>query len=159
MLLGVAGLVLKERLPVGQRNLVVVGVDLAEGEEPVAVAAILDEGGLERGFDPRHLGEIDVAAQLTPIGSLEVEFLDPRSVDRDDPGLFRVHRIDEHLVVGHDDLSTWRPTSFSWNRAFPVERRPVSGQGPRRGTLVPARLAGLRGLWLGDCRQPPMGAG
>src|SRR4051812_33522415 len=34
-------------LTVGDRDLVVVGVDFAEGKEAVAVAAIFDEGGLQ----------------------------------------------------------------------------------------------------------------
>src|SRR6516162_10718126 len=51
-------------LSVGDRNLVVIGMDFAEGEEAVAVAAVLDEGRLKRRLNPRYLGEIDVAAQL-----------------------------------------------------------------------------------------------
>jgi hypothetical protein len=51
-----------QRLPVGNRDLVVVGMDFAEGEEAVAVTAIFDEGGLERGFDPCDFGEIDIPA-------------------------------------------------------------------------------------------------
>ena len=94
VLLGVAGLLLEERLPVGEGDLVVVGVDLVEGQEAVAVAAVLDEGRLERRLHPGDLGEIDVAAQLTPVGGFEVELLDPRPVDRDDSGLLRVHRVD-----------------------------------------------------------------
>jgi len=35
---------LDQRLTVGDRNLVVVGVDFAEGQEAVAVAAIFNEG-------------------------------------------------------------------------------------------------------------------
>src|ERR1700742_1420134 len=37
-----------QRLTVGDRNLVVVGVDFAESQEAVAIAAIFDEGGLQR---------------------------------------------------------------------------------------------------------------
>ena len=36
-----------QRLPVGDRDLVIVGVDFAEGEEAMAVAAIFDEGCLQ----------------------------------------------------------------------------------------------------------------
>ena len=61
---------LEQRLPVGDRDLVVVGMDFAEGEEAVAVAAILDEGGLQGRFDPRDLGEVDIAAQLPPAGAI-----------------------------------------------------------------------------------------
>ena len=37
-------------------NLVIVGVDFAEGEEAVAIAAEIDEGRLQRRFDARDLG-------------------------------------------------------------------------------------------------------
>ena len=91
---------LDQRLPVGDRDLVVVGMDFAEGEEAVAVAAIFNEGGLERGFDPGDLGEVDIPAQLLALRGLEVKLFDAIAADHDDPGLFRVGGIDQHLV-GH----------------------------------------------------------
>ena len=36
-----------QRLPVGDRDLVVVGMDFAEGKKAVAIAAVVDEGGLQ----------------------------------------------------------------------------------------------------------------
>jgi hypothetical protein len=36
-----------QRLAIGDRDLIIVGVDFAEGQEAVAVAAVFDEGGLE----------------------------------------------------------------------------------------------------------------
>jgi len=51
-----------QRLAVGDRNLVIVGVDFAEGQEAVAIAAIFDEGGLQRRFHAGDLGEVDIAA-------------------------------------------------------------------------------------------------
>ncbi|WP_283810437.1 hypothetical protein [Bradyrhizobium vignae] len=91
---------LDQRLPVGDRDLVVVGMDFAEGEEAVAVTAIFDEGGLERGFDPGDLGEVDIPAQLLALRGLEIKLFDAIAADHDDPGLFRVGGIDQHLV-GH----------------------------------------------------------
>ncbi len=38
---------LDQCLTVGDRNLIIVGMDFAEGEEAVTVAAIFDEGGLQ----------------------------------------------------------------------------------------------------------------
>ena len=38
---------LDQRLAVGDRNLIIIGVDFAEGQEAVAVAAILDKGCLQ----------------------------------------------------------------------------------------------------------------
>ncbi len=75
-------------------------MDFAEGEEAVAIAAVVDEGGLQRRLDARDLGEIDVAAQLLAVGGLEVEFFDPIAAQHDHPGLLRVGRVDEHFV-GH----------------------------------------------------------
>jgi hypothetical protein len=89
-----------QRLTVGDRNLVVVRMNFAEGEEAMPVAAIFDEGGLQRGFNPRHLGKVDIAAQLLALGGFEVKFFDAIAADHDDPGLFRVRGVDQHFV-GH----------------------------------------------------------
>src|SRR6185312_4889483 len=91
---------LDQGLTVGDRDLVVVGMDFAEGEEAVAVAAIFDEGRLQRRFYPRDLREVDIAAQLFALGGLEIKLFDAIAADHDDPGLFRVGGIDQHLV-GH----------------------------------------------------------
>ena len=55
------GLGLEQSLTVGDRDLIVIGMDFAEGEEPVAVSAVFHEGRLERRFDPGDLREIDIA--------------------------------------------------------------------------------------------------
>jgi hypothetical protein len=89
---------LDQGLTIRHRNLIVVGMDFAEGQEPVTVAAIFDEGGLQRGFYSRDLGEVDVAAQLLALGGLEIKLFDAIATDHDDPGLFRVSGIDQHFV-------------------------------------------------------------
>src|SRR5204862_4344180 len=61
---------LDQGLTVGDRDLVIVGMDFAEGEEAVAIATIFDEGRLQRGFYPRDLREVDIAAQLFALGGL-----------------------------------------------------------------------------------------
>ena len=61
MPLGFLFLRANEGLPVGYRDLVVVGMDFREGQKAMAVAAVIDERRLQRRFDPRHFGEIDVA--------------------------------------------------------------------------------------------------
>ena len=78
------------------RDLIIVGVDFAESEEAVAVAAIIDKGRLERGFDPRHLGQIDIALELLVLRGFEVEFFDPVTFDDRDTGFFPVARVDQH---------------------------------------------------------------
>src|SRR5260221_4688334 len=89
-----------QRLTVGDGDLVIVGMDFAEGEEAVAIAAIFDKGCLQRRLYPRDLGEVDIAAQLVALGGLEIKFFDTIAADHDNPGLFRVGGIDQHLV-GH----------------------------------------------------------
>ncbi|WP_283813293.1 hypothetical protein [Bradyrhizobium sp. Leo121] len=91
---------LDQRLTVGDRDLVIVWMDFAERKEAMAVAAILDERRLQRRLYARHLGEVNIAAQLLALGSLEIKFFDAIAADHDDPGLFRVGGIDQHLV-GH----------------------------------------------------------
>ena len=99
-LAGEGGLLGEERLAVGLGDLVVVGVDFREGQEAVAVAAVVDEGRLQRRLDARDLGEVDVAGELPLVKRLEVEFLDPVPVHDHDAGLFRVRGIDQHFL-GH----------------------------------------------------------
>ena len=89
-----------QRLPVGDRDLIVVGMDFAERQEAVAVAAVFDERRLQRRLNARHLGEIDIAAELLAVRGLEVEFLDSIAAQNDHPGFLRMGRVDKHFV-GH----------------------------------------------------------
>ena len=100
-----ARLLIEKRLPVGDRNLVIVGVNFREGEEAVAIPAVVDESGLQRRFDARHLGQINIAAQRLLACRFEVELFDPITSEYDHPGLFRVGGVDNHLV-GHVELSS-----------------------------------------------------
>ena len=45
-----------QRLPVGDRDLIIVGMDFGKRQEAVTVAAVLDERRLQRRLDPRDLG-------------------------------------------------------------------------------------------------------
>jgi hypothetical protein len=94
--LGVRPLFSEQRFAVGLRNLVIVGMDLAEGEETMTVAAEIDECRLQRGFYPGNLGEIDVALDLLVFSRFEVEFLNPIAREHRHPSFFRVARIDQH---------------------------------------------------------------
>jgi len=87
-------------LPVGDRDLIIVRMDFAEGEKAVPVTAVFDEGGLQRRFYARDFGKVDIAAQLFALGGLEIKLFDSIAADHDDPGLFRVGSIDQHFV-GH----------------------------------------------------------
>src|SRR5690606_38949322 len=58
--LGMLRLFGEQRFAIFLRDLVVVGVDFAEGEEAVAVTAKVDESRLQRWFYPGNLGKIDI---------------------------------------------------------------------------------------------------
>jgi hypothetical protein len=105
---------LDQGLTVSDRDLIIVRVNFAESEKAVAVAAIFDEGSLQRWLYSRDLGEVDVAAQLLALRGLEIKFLDAVAADDNDPGLFRVGSIDQHLVV---HIGTLGGDGRSWPRA------------------------------------------
>ena len=97
---GVLGLFAQQRLAILLGDLVIIRVDLAERQEAVAIAAVIDERRLQRRLDARHLGEIDVTLELLALGTLEIEFLDPVTLDDRHAGFFPVACVDQH-TRGH----------------------------------------------------------
>ena len=85
---------LNQRLTIGDRDLVIIRVNFAEGQKTVAVAAIFDEGRLQGRLHARDLGEIDVAAKLFALSGLEIKLFDAIAADHNDPGFFRMGGID-----------------------------------------------------------------
>ena len=90
----------QQALPVGDGDLVVIGMDFAEGQEAVTAAAVFDEGRLERRLHPDDLGQVDIALQLLFGGSLDIEIFEPITVQHHHAGFFRVCGIDQH-AFGH----------------------------------------------------------
>ncbi len=86
---------------VGDRNLIIIGMDFAERQEPVAVTAVIDKRRLQGRFDPGYLGKIDVASELPSGFNLDVEIFQMVSDDDRHPGLFRMRCVDEHSFGGH----------------------------------------------------------
>jgi hypothetical protein len=64
----------------------------------VPVATVVDKCRLKRRFDPGDFGEVDIASELFLIRGLVIKFLDTISFDDDNPGLFRMRRIDQHFA-------------------------------------------------------------
>ena len=56
------GLFVEQGLTVGDRDLIVVGMYFSEGQEAVAIAAVIHESRLQRRLNARHLGKIDIAS-------------------------------------------------------------------------------------------------
>ena len=97
---GIGLLLRKKGDAIGDRNLVIVGVDFRKGEEALSVPAIFHEGRLQRRLHARYLGKVDIAFE-GPLGrGLEIKFLDFLSVENNHAGLFRVACIDQH-TLGH----------------------------------------------------------
>jgi hypothetical protein len=92
------GFLPQKGLPVGERDLVIIGVDFGEGQEAVAVAAVIDEGRLQRRLYARYFREIDIAADLLLVFGFEVEFFYAVSAYDNDARLFSVRRIDKHFL-------------------------------------------------------------
>jgi hypothetical protein len=63
-------------LAVGDWDLVVVGMDFGERQETVTVAAVFDECGLQRRFDPGDFRQVYVAFKLRPRCRFVVELFD-----------------------------------------------------------------------------------
>ncbi len=95
-------------LPVGYGYLIIIGVNLVEGEKAVAVAAILDESRLEGGFDAGNARQIDVSSKLLLVLGFEIEFFDAITTRDDNARFLRVGGVDKHFV-GHLRKSPRQP--------------------------------------------------
>jgi hypothetical protein len=91
---------LDQSLTVGDRDLIIVRMNFAERKKTVAIAAVFNEGGLQRRLNARYLGEIDIPAELLALRGFEIKLFDAIAADHHDPGFFRMGGIDQHLV-GH----------------------------------------------------------
>ena len=86
------------------RDLVVVGVDFAEGQETVTIAAVFDECGLEGGFYPGNPCEIDIAFKLLLGRCFKIKFFNAGTTHHGHPGFLRVAGVDQH-TCGHSKFS------------------------------------------------------
>ena len=144
----------QERLLIGDGNLIVIGMDFAEGEESVALAAEIDEHGLERRFYPDDFGKVDIAFELLLGGGFKIEFFEVISACDDHPGFLRMGRVNQHAFdhIAYD-LKTLqqRPASRADGAASfvpakppaplldpPGDAKPRDRGGETRGGQVPA---------------------
>src|SRR5712671_1205660 len=98
------------RFPVGNRDLEIIRVDLAEGEEAVSIVAVVYECGLERRLDAGNFGEINVTLYLLLGRRFEIEFFETVAVEHHHPRLFGVSGIDEHAFC-HSGITPERAAS------------------------------------------------
>ena len=135
---------------VGDRDLVIVRVDFAEGQKTVAIAPEIDERRLQRRFDPGYLCEVDIAGELPLVLGLEVEFLDLGSVHHDHAGFLRMGRVDKHFLCHSVSLQPLHPggrqnrNNLAWGclvAARTSRARRHGRRAPSAGIAVPAGLA------------------
>ena len=108
----------QQRLTIGDRDLVVVGMDFAEGEETVPVSAIFDEGCLKGRFDAGYAGEVDVSFELLLVLGFEIKFFDTVTANDNDAGFLRVGGVYQHFV-GHYCVSPRQPPATA-GRVGPI---------------------------------------
>ncbi len=94
--LGMGGFFRQQGLAVLLGDLVIVGVDFAEGQETVAIATEIDERRLERRLHAGDFRQVDVALYLLLVDRFEIELFNAISLEYRHPRFFRVARIDEH---------------------------------------------------------------
>ena len=122
VILGLAGLFrlsFQQRLPVRNRDLIVVRMNFTKGKEAVPVPAIFDEGSLERRFYPRNTSKVDVPFKLFLVLRFKIKFFDAVTANDDNPCFLRVGGIYEHFV-GHYFLSPRQPGAEATGRLRPA---------------------------------------
>ncbi len=86
------------------RDLIIIGMDIAKRQKAVTIPAKVHECRLQRGFNPHDLGQVDVTFELFSGGGFNVERIQMRSVNNDHPGFFGVGGIDKQPLY-HRKLS------------------------------------------------------
>ena len=70
--------------------------DFLEGKETMPLAAVIDERGLEAGFDAGDDTLVDIAFALLFAGGFDVEIDQFLTVDNSDAQLFGLRRVEQH---------------------------------------------------------------
>ncbi len=78
--------------------LVAVGMHFGQGQETVALPAVIDKGGLEAGLDIGHHALINVGLGGLPGGRLHGQFFHLAFFDDGNPEYLRVGGVDKHLA-------------------------------------------------------------
>ena len=91
----------QKRFAVGDRQLIVIGVDFGKRQEPVAIATIVDKGRLQGWFNPCHTGQIDVGFYRAAVCRFVVDLFDATINHNHDPGFITAGRVDKHFLAHH----------------------------------------------------------
>ena len=86
---------LDKRLAVLNWNTIIVGMDFAECQEALTIAAIFNEGSLKRWLDTRYARQIYIALELLAVFGLVIEILNSGAAQQDNPCLFGLSAVDK----------------------------------------------------------------
>ena len=98
----------QQALPIGNRDLVIIGVDFAKGQKAVSVAAVFDKCCLQARLYPDDLRQVDIALKLAFGRGFYIVFIKPIAVQHDNTRFLRVGAVDQH-TFGHACGSSVRP--------------------------------------------------
>ena len=103
-------------------------MDLTEGEEALAVAAIFHKGRLKRRLDAGYACEIDITFELLPVFRFVVKILNACSAQQHNPRFFALAGVDQQSF-GHE----WVSFQQGVGCRFLIERagRAAAGVGAR----------------------------
>ena len=153
-LLGGGAVLLDQRAAVGRGDLVVIRVDLGEGQEAVTVPAVIHEGRLQRGLDPRDLGQVNVSGELPLVQCLEIKVFDLGSVRHDDPSFLGMRGVDQHFLCHESFFRAARAVRAKAGRTWGCGL--MRTRGGRRTGLRGRRPHGPRGSCpAGSVRRHP----
>ena len=91
----------QQRFAVGDRQLVVIGVNLRKRQEAMTVSAIVNKRSLQRRLNPRYTRQINVGFNRTAIRRFVVDFFDASIDHNHDPSFITAGRVDKHFLAHH----------------------------------------------------------
>ena len=124
-----------------------------QGEEAVALAAVFDEAGFQRGLDPGDAALVDVGLLLFLGRNFDIEVEQVLAVHDGHTQLFTLSRVDQHAFHCSDSVmrSTANGAEGAYLAGLPCATQPEAAYGktgkPGRRTTV-AHCAGPAPSWL-----------
>src|SRR6185369_10273100 len=115
--------------------------DLLEGQEAVALGAVIDEARFEAGLDAGDHGLVDVALALLLACGLDVEVDELLAVDDRHPKLLRLGGVEQHAFHSFFPARIRPGVRRSETEAARLARRNAIGRRTRAQSTTPAAVA------------------
>src|SRR5690606_31073429 len=143
----------------------VVAGDFLQGQEAVALAAVIDEGGLEGGLQPDDAALVDVGLLLFLGGLLDVDVVQVLAIDDRHAQFFGLRGIDQHALhcLGFLTRSNreerrgprpMQPNRGAWRTRSWEELPALLYLGRTRGSATFSVSGGPGPAWRSRCSRP-----